>query len=105
MEEDFYKKRLKEKYDIDVMIPSHNDRKIVEDVIHHELSTGIINRSSKEKYKEIIKKFIANGAEGVILGCTEIPLLINQKDVEVPLLDTTTIHSESAVDFALGYYL
>ena len=101
MEEDFYKKRLKEKYDIDVIIPSDNDRKIIDNVIYHELCLGTINQSSKEKFKEIIKGLVSDGADGVILGCTEIPLLISQKDVEIPLFDTTTIHAKSAVEFAL----
>ncbi len=101
MEEDFYKKRLKEKYDIDVIIPSDNDRKIIDNVIYDELCLGTINQSSKEKFKEIIKGLVSNGADGVILGCTEIPLLISQEDVKTPLFDTTTIHAKSAVDFAL----
>ena len=101
MEEDFYKKRLKEKYNMDVIIPPQNDRRIIDSVIYNELCLGIVERSSKEKFKEIIKRLASNGADGVILGCTEIPLLIGQDDVEIPLFDTTTIHSKSAVEFAL----
>jgi len=101
MEEDFYKKRLKEKYNINVIIPSDTDREIIDSVIYNELCLGIIRQSSKEKFKEIIKKLILIGADGLILGCTEIPLLISQKDVEIPLFDTTTIHSKAAVEFAL----
>ena len=101
MEEDFYKKRLKERYDIDVIIPSQNDRRIIDNVIYNELCLGIIEQSSKEKFKEIIKVLVSDGADGVILGCTEIPLLISQEDVETPLFDTTTIHAKSAVEFAL----
>jgi len=101
MEEDFYKKRLKEKYNIDVIIPADNDRKIIDNTIYHELCLGIIKQSSREKFKEIIKKLISKGADGVILGCTEIPLLISQEDVQAPLFDTTTIHSKAAVEFAL----
>lgn len=101
MEEDFYKKRLKEKYNLDVIIPSDNDRKIVDNIIYNELCLGVRKESSKEKFKEIIKKLISDGADGLILGCTEIPLLISQKDVEAPLFDTTTIHSKAAVEFAL----
>jgi len=101
MEEDFYKKRLKEKYNIDVIIPPENHRKIIDDVIYNELCLGIVAQSSREKFVEVITRLISNGADGVILGCTEIPLLISQEDVEIPLFDTTSIHSKSAVEFAL----
>jgi aspartate racemase len=101
MEEDFYKKRLKERYNLDVIIPSDNDRKIIDNIIYNELCLGVKKESSKEKFKEVIKKLISDGADGLILGCTEIPLLISQKDVEAPLFDTTTIHSKAAVEFAL----
>jgi len=101
MEEDFFKKRLEEKYNIEVIIPSQNDRRIIDSVIYNELCLGIIKQSSKEKYKEVINRLISDGADGVILGCTEIPLLIGQEDVEIPVFDTTTIHAKSAVEFAL----
>ncbi len=101
MEEDFYKKRLKERYSLDVIIPSDSDRKIIDNIIYNELCLGVKKESSKEKFKEVIKKLISDGADGLILGCTEIPLLISQKDVEAPLFDTTTIHSKAAVEFAL----
>jgi aspartate racemase len=101
MEEDFYKQRLEEKYSINVIIPSYTDREIIDSVIYNELCLWIIKQSSKEKFKEIINTLVSNGADGMILGCTEIPLLISQKDVEVPLFDTTTIHSKAAVTFAL----
>ena len=101
MEEDFYKQRLKEVHNINVIIPSHTDREIIDSIIYNELCRGIIKESSKEKFKEIIGKLISVGADGLILGCTEIPLLISQQDVEVPLFDTTTIHSQAAVEFAL----
>jgi aspartate racemase len=102
MEEDFYKKRLKEKYNIDVIIPPENHRRIIDDVIYNELCLGIVAQSSKEKFVEVITRLISNGADGVILGCTEIPLLISQGDVEIPLFDTTSIHAKSAVEFALS---
>jgi amino-acid racemase len=101
MEEDFFKKRLDEKYNIEVIIPSQNDRRIIDSVIYNELCLGIIKQSSKEKYKEVINRLISDGADGVILGCTEIPLLVSQGDVEMPVFDTTTIHAKSAVEFAL----
>ncbi|AKN30875.1 aspartate racemase [Clostridium carboxidivorans P7] len=102
MKQDFYKKVLKEKFNIDVIIPNEADSEIVHEIIYTELCKGIINESSKEKYKKIIKNLELNGAEGVILGCTEIPLLIKQEDVDIPVFDTTTIHAVSAVEFALN---
>ncbi|TCO80094.1 aspartate/glutamate racemase family protein [Marinisporobacter balticus] len=101
MEGDFYKKILREKYDIEVGIPSKDEREIVHNIIYDELCKGEISEDSKEKYKEIINNLAMNGAEGVILGCTEIPLLIKQGDVDIPVFDTTTIHAVAAVDFAL----
>jgi aspartate racemase len=101
MEEDFYKQRLKVKHNLDVIIPSKTDRAIIDNIIYNELCLGILMQSSKEKFKAIIRKLIANGADGLILGCTEIPLLIRQEDVEIPIFDTTTIHSKAAVAFSL----
>jgi len=101
MEQDFYKKVLKDKFNIDVVIPNENERAIVHDVIYNELCKGIINEGSKDKYMNIINNLASNGAEGIVLGCTEIPLLIKQKDVNIPVFDTTTIHAISAVEFAL----
>ena len=101
MEGDFYKKRLKDNYDIEVIIPEDADRQIIHDIIYNELCLGIIKDDSRQKYIDIINKLCANGAEGIILGCTEIPLLIKQSDVLIPVYDTTKIHAESAVDFAL----
>jgi aspartate racemase len=102
MEGDFYKKVLKENFDIEVVIPEEEDRQIIHDVIYEELCKGIINDTSKEKYLEIINKLILNGVEGIVLGCTEIPLLIKQEDLNIPVFDTTTIHAVSAVEFALN---
>lgn len=102
MEQDFYKGRLTEKFGLDVIIPDTADRKIVHDIIYQELVSGIINEASREQYKTIIRKMINEGAEGVILGCTEIMLLISQNDCAVPVFDTTEIHALAAVDYALG---
>ncbi len=102
MEQDFYKGRIKEKYNIDVIIPDTDDRKVIHDVIYNELCLGQINEASRDKYKKIIESLIRNGAEGIILGCTEIPLLINQKDFKIPIFDTTQIHCLAAIDYALG---
>ncbi len=101
MEEDFYKGRLIEKHDIEVIVPNSEEMQIVNDIIFDELCLGIIKETSKEQYKKIILNLAEKGAEGVILGCTEIPLLIKQEDVEVPLFDTTKIHAEFAVDYAI----
>ncbi|MBT0309303.1 aspartate/glutamate racemase family protein [Morganella morganii] len=102
MEQDFYKGRLTEKFGLDVIIPDTADRKIVHDIIYQELVSGIINEASREQYKTIIRKMINEGAEGIILGCTEIMLLISQSDCAVPVFDTTEIHALAAVDYALA---
>ncbi|MEN8186816.1 MAG: aspartate/glutamate racemase family protein [Bacteroidota bacterium] len=102
MEKDFYKKSLNENFNIEVIIPNEVDREIVHKVIYKELVHGIIKPESKEKYQRIIAKSVKDGAQGVILGCTEIPLLIKDQDVKIPIFDTTKIHAESAVEFALG---
>ena len=101
MEQDFYKGRLRDKFGFEVLIPDAADRQMVHDVIYHELCLGIIQPHSKEKYKKIIHNLVNRGVEGFILGCTEISLLINQKDSLVPLFDTTKIHAAAAVDKAL----
>ena len=101
MEQDFYKKVLKDSFDIDVIIPNEKERRIIHEIIYNELCKGIINEESKSEYIKIIKSLVLSGAEGIVLGCTEIPLLIKQEDVEIPIFDTTAIHSVSAVEFAL----
>jgi aspartate racemase len=101
MEEDFYKGRLADKYILDVIIPSVEDRNIINQVIYHELCLGKIREESKKQFGRIIERLAAVGAEGVILGCTEISLLIKQQDSPVELFDTTAIHARAAVDFAL----
>ena len=101
MEQDFYKGRLKDQFGFEVLIPDAADRQMVHDVIYRELCLGTIQSASKEKYKKIIDHLVVKGAEGVILGCTEISLLITQKDSLVPLFDTTKIHAAAAVEYAL----
>ncbi|MBM9615079.1 aspartate/glutamate racemase family protein [Desulfobulbus rhabdoformis] len=101
MEHDFYKGRLREKYGLDVLIPGARDRKTVHDVIFRELCMGHMKNSSRTEYIRIINELADMGAEAVILGCTEIGMLINQKDVSVKLYDTTAIHAEKAVEYAL----
>jgi len=101
MEEDFYKGRLKEKFGLAVVVPEEDERTTVHDIIYNELCLGKIRESSREKMKKSIEHLVSKGAEGVILGCTEIPLLVKQKDAAVPLFDTTLIHAQAAVDRAL----
>jgi len=102
MEEDFYKTVLKNNYQINTIIPEKNDRTIIHDTIYNELVHGIIKEQSRENFKQIIKKLAMKGAEGIILGCTEIPLLISSDDSEIPIFDTTKIHAEKAADLILG---
>ncbi len=101
MEKDFYKNILHNDFGIEVIIPNKEDRETVHKIIYEELVHGKIKRESKETYIKIINNSIKNGVEGVILGCTEIPLLIKSEDVNIPVFDTTRIHAESAVKFAL----
>lgn len=101
MEEEFYKGRLTQKYGLDVLVPEAASREIVHRVIYEELVLGQIEAASKQQYLTIIEQLIAQGAEGVILGCTEIGLLVQPSDARVPLFDTTRIHAEAAVEYAL----
>ncbi|MFT3891025.1 MAG: aspartate/glutamate racemase family protein [Anaerolineales bacterium] len=101
MEEDFYKGRLSQNFGLDVIIPDAAGRETVHRVIYDELVLGKIEGRSKENYLEIMEQMVSAGAEGIILGCTEIGLLVHQEDSQVPLFDTTKIHAESAVEYAL----
>jgi aspartate racemase len=101
MEEEFYRGRLEQKYDLNVCIPNAQEREIIHRVIYNELVVGKIEQHSKEQYIGIMEQMINQGAEGVILGCTEIGLLVHQEDSRVPLFDTTRIHAEAAVEYAL----
>ncbi|WP_375320584.1 aspartate/glutamate racemase family protein [Aliivibrio logei] len=102
MEQDFYKSRLVEKFGIEVVVPEENDRSTVHNIIYDELCRGVINSGSREKYLSIVKSLHERGAEAVILGCTEIALLIQQAHTEVPLYDTTEIHAAQAVQLAIS---
>ena len=102
MEQDFYKSRI-ESNDIKVLIPNGAEREMVNKVIYEELCLGNIQQSSRDYYKMVIKNLVDNGAEGIILGCTEIGLLVKQEDSEVPLFDTTVIHAIEAVNAALEH--
>jgi aspartate racemase len=101
MEEDFCKGRLAERHGLEVIIPHANEREVVNRIIYNELCIGQVELSSKEKFCGIIQNLVAGGAEGIVLGCTEIYLLVSQDDVQVPVFDTTRIHAESAARFAL----
>jgi len=101
MEEDFYKKRLQDLHQIDVIIPNQEERKEVDRIIFDELVLGKITDPAREIYKQIIVNLQKNGAEGVILGCTEIPLLIKSDDSPIPVFDTTQLHAEFAIEKAL----
>ncbi len=100
MEEDFYKGRLSKKHGIEVIVPDEKERQAVHNVIYNELCVGNINETSREQFKKITANLAKNGAQGIILGCTEIPLLIKQKDCAIPLFDTTEIHAKAAVEYA-----
>jgi len=102
MQHDFYKGRLIKNHGINVLTPEGNDLEAVHNIIYNELVLGEIKNKSREKYTQIIEQLAKKGAQGVILGCTEIPLLIKQQDVSIPVFDTTTIHAEKTVEFAIN---
>ncbi|WP_162063987.1 aspartate/glutamate racemase family protein [Vibrio taketomensis] len=102
MEQDFYKGRLSDKFGIDVVVPEQADRLNVHEIIYQELCRGEIKDESRKVYLDIIEKLHQQGAQAVILGCTEIALLVKQSHTDVPLFDTTAIHAEAAVKLAIG---
>lgn len=102
MEQDFYKGRLIEQHELDVLIPDDNGCTIVHDIIYDELVVGEVKDSSRKQYQDIIQKLVDEGAEGIILGCTEIELLISEaQHSPVPTFPTTSLHAIAAVDWAL----
>ncbi len=101
MEQDFYKGRLSRQYDLEVLVPKAEDRALIHRVIFRELCVGITTNASKAEYLRIIEALKEQGAEAVILGCTEIGMLVTQADTDTPLFDTTEIHADAAVTFAL----
>lgn len=101
MEQDFYTGRLREKHGLQVLIPDENERERAHQIIYNELCLGKVLNESRGKYCHIIRSLAQRGAEGIILGCTEIAMLIGQKDSPVPLFDTTRIHAQKAVDLAI----
>ena len=101
MTKNFYKDHLKEKFAVDTLVPDDEDKKEISRIIYEELCKGEIKASSKDFYLATISKLKEQGAQGVILGCTEIPLLVCQEDLDIPVFDTTYLHSKMAVDFIL----
>lgn len=102
MEMDFYKKRLIDNFNLNVVVPEKKDRMIINQIIYQELVLGETKQESRDEFIRVMKKLVEQGAEGVILGCTEISLLVGANDTSVPVFDTTKIHAETAVEIALG---
>ncbi len=102
MEQDFYRGRLVGRHGLQVLIPEAADRETVHAIIYEELVLGVIKPESRNEYRRVIEKLVAAGAQGIILGCTEIGLLVKEEDSSVPLFDTTIIHAVSAVEYALS---
>jgi aspartate racemase len=101
MEQDFYRGRLSERHHLDVLIPDDADRGIVHKIIYDELCMGLVRDASRAEYRRIIQRLADQGAQGVILGCTEISMLVGPSDSPVPLFDTTSIHARKAAEYAL----
>jgi aspartate racemase len=101
MEQDFYKERLIEKHGLEVIIPTDEERDVIHSILYSELCFGDLKPESKQTFQEIIANLAARGAEGIVLGCTEIPLIVKQEDYEIQLYDTTALHAKAAVDLAL----
>lgn len=102
MEQDFYRGRLATRFGLDVLVPDADDRRIVHDIIYRELIAGVVSPHSRQAYAEVIQRLVARGAQAIILGCTEIMLLVRPEDSPVPLFDTTTLHAHAAVEAALS---
>jgi aspartate racemase len=102
MVEDFYRGRLRSQHGLEVIVPSETDRQLVHRVIYEELCLGVVKAESRTTYLRIMEKMRSEGAEGIILGCTEIVMLVTQEDTDIPLFDTTSIHAEEAVAMALA---
>jgi aspartate racemase len=101
MEQDFYVGRLRARHQLDILLPDAEDRRTVHNVIFDELCLGIVSDSSRARYREIMRRLVDRGAEGILLGCTEIDLLISHTDASVPVFDTTKLHVKKAVELAL----
>jgi aspartate racemase len=101
MEEDFYKARLREKHGIGTVVPDAEDRNRVHTIIYDELCRDVIREESANAVRQVIDRLVGMGAEGVVLGCTELPLLVKQETTDVPLISTTAVHARAAIEFAL----
>lgn len=101
MEQPFYADRLRSR-GLDVLVPDDDDRALVHDVIYDELVIGVVREESRAAYGDVVRRLVEAGAQGVILGCTEIELLVGPDDIDVPIFATTTMHARAAVDFALN---
>jgi len=101
MTQDFYKQRIIDKFGVDVIVPNSAEQTVIHDIIYHELCLGIIEENSRKQYLDIINGLYQQGAQAIILGCTEIALLVQQEHTDIPLYDTTAIHAEEAVLFSL----
>ncbi len=104
MEKDFYRGRLEKIHQLKVVVPDQAGRDLVHNVIYDELVQGLIKEPSRQGYLEVIQNLVKEGAKGIVLGCTEIGLLVKGEDVQVPVFDTMEIHARAAVDAALGRY-
>ena len=104
MEEDFYIKRLSDRHELQMIVPNKKDREVINRAVYDELTPATFSEKTMSNFRAVISRLVENGAEGVILGCTEIPLFIKQKDFDVPLFDTTTIHAQAAAAYALGEF-
>jgi aspartate racemase len=101
MEQDFYKGKLARDYGLEVLIPDEAERQVIHGILYNELCLGQIKDASRDVFKEIIRRLQGRGAQGIILGCTEIPLIVKPEDSGLPLFDTTALHAKAAVDLAL----
>jgi aspartate racemase len=101
MEQDFYRERLSASHGLRVLVPGQEDREDVHRIIYEELCTGVLREESRRRYREVIAGLVRSGAQGIVLGCTEIGLLVGQDDAPVPVFDTTALHAAAAVEFAL----
>jgi aspartate racemase len=102
MEQDFYRDRLSQRHGLEVLVPDEPGRTVVHDVIYEELVHGRVEERSRAAYRDVMTRLVERGAEAIILGCTEIELLVREADATVPLFDTTRIHAERAVELALA---
>jgi aspartate racemase len=101
MEQDFYVARLRQRFGLDPVIPDADDRTVIHDIIFDELCQGIVRDESRKRYLEIIARGKEQGADGVILGCTEICLLVGPEHIDLPVFDSTLLHADAAIEFAM----